>query len=70
VPYAAATFIGIIPGTIVFTSIGAGLGDALARGEAPDLRVVLSPSIIGPLAGLAALALLPIALRRLRRRGG
>jgi uncharacterized membrane protein YdjX (TVP38/TMEM64 family) len=70
VPYAAATFIGIIPGTIVFTSIGAGLGDTLARGEAPDLSVVLSPSILGPLAGLAALALLPIALRRLRRRGG
>jgi uncharacterized membrane protein YdjX (TVP38/TMEM64 family) len=69
-PYTAATFLGIIPGTVVFASIGAGLGDTLASGEPPDLSVVLSPGILGPLAGLAALALLPIALRRLRRRDG
>ena len=69
-PYTAATFLGIIPGTVVFSSIGAGLGDALARGDPPNLDIVLSPGILGPLAGLATLALLPIALRRLRRRDG
>ncbi len=69
-PYTAATFLGIIPGTVVFASIGAGLGGTLAHGEPPHLGVVLSPAILGPLAALAALALLPIALRRLRRRNG
>ena len=36
-PYTAATFLGIIPGTVVFASIGAGLGDVLASGGPPHL---------------------------------
>jgi uncharacterized membrane protein YdjX (TVP38/TMEM64 family) len=69
-PFALATFIGIIPGTAVFASIGAGLGDILAAGNVPDLRAVASPSILLPLTGLALLSLLPIAWRRLRRSNG
>lgn len=56
--YAAATAIGILPGTAVFAGIGAGLGDILAAGGRPDLSVLLSPSILLPLLGLAALSLL------------
>src|SRR5699024_5254344 len=59
------TFAGIIPGTLVYISIGAGLGEELARGERPDLGVIFEPHILGPLLGLAALAALPVALRRL-----
>ncbi|MBR0673180.1 TVP38/TMEM64 family protein [Neoroseomonas soli] len=56
--YAAATAIGIIPGTAVFAGIGAGLGEVLAAGERPDLGVLLSPPILLPLLGLGALSLL------------
>lgn len=63
-PFALATLIGIIPGTAVFASIGAGIGGVLAAGGRPDLSVVLSPQILLPLLGLAALSLLPVLLRR------
>ena len=68
VPFAAATFLGIIPGTAVFASIGAGLGAVLAEGRQPDLSVALRPQVIWPLVGLALLSLVPIAVRRLRGR--
>jgi len=66
-PYVGATFLGIIPATFVYASIGAGIGDVLAAGHQPDLTVVFSPSILGPLLGLAALALLPVVWRHWRR---
>lgn len=66
-PYVAATFIGIIPGTLVFAWIGAGLGDVLARGQRPDLTVLFSPGVLLPLFALAALSLLPVAWRRWKR---
>ncbi len=62
-PFSAASFIGIVPATVVFAGIGAGFADALSRGAAPDLSLVYSPRILGPLLGLAALALAP-AIRR------
>lgn len=62
--FVAATFIGIIPGTVVFSSIGGGLDEVLSRGEQPDLSLLFSPHILGPLLGLAALSLLPIPLKR------
>lgn len=58
------TIVGIIPGTLVFISIGAGLGEQLARGEAPNLGVIFEWHILGPLLGLAALAALPLILKR------
>jgi uncharacterized membrane protein YdjX (TVP38/TMEM64 family) len=67
-PYAAATFIGIIPATTVFAAIGAGIGAVLARGERPDLSVILSAPVLLPLLALAALSLLPVAWRALKGR--
>jgi uncharacterized membrane protein YdjX (TVP38/TMEM64 family) len=66
-PYFAATLIGIAPGTFVFASIGAGVGEVLATGGTPDLTVILSLPVLGPILGLAALSLLPIAWRRWRK---
>jgi uncharacterized membrane protein YdjX (TVP38/TMEM64 family) len=57
-PYAAATAIGIVPGTAVFSGIGAGLGEIFAAGGRPDLSVIFSPAILLPLLGLAGLSLL------------
>lgn len=62
--YVATTFLGIIPGTAVFSLAGAGLGGVLDAGGTPDLRSVLSPEILAALFGLAALSLAAIPLRR------
>ena len=66
--YIAATFIGIIPGTVVYSSVGAGLGMVLQRGEAPDFGIIFKPEILLPLLGLAALALAPVAYKRMKAR--
>ncbi len=67
-PYAAATLIGVIPATAVFASIGAGLASVLAAGGRPDVDMIFSPRVLGPLLGLAVLSLLPVLWRRWRGR--
>ena len=64
--FAVSTYIGIIPGALVFTSVGAGLGEVFARGAAPDLGVIFTPPVLLPLLGLAALAAMPMLLRAVR----
>jgi uncharacterized membrane protein YdjX (TVP38/TMEM64 family) len=65
--YAITTFFGIIPATVVFTSIGAGLGAVFARGESPDLSIIFEPHILGPIIGLAFLAALPIIIKKFKK---
>lgn len=64
--FAISTFLGIIPGGVVYTSVGAGLGDVFARGETPNLGIIFEPQILLPILGLCALAALPIALKAIR----
>ena len=64
--YIGATFFGILPGTIVFCSVGAGFDAIFARGEVPGLDVLSDPALILPLAGLGILAAIPLAYRRWR----
>jgi uncharacterized membrane protein YdjX (TVP38/TMEM64 family) len=69
IPYILATFIGIVPITFVFTSLGEGLSRTLAAGsQLTTAQVLVQPSLLIPLLGLAVLALLPIALKRGLRR--
>ncbi len=65
--YAIGTFLGILPATFVFASVGAGLGAVFDRGETPDLSIVLSPPVLLPLLALAALAMLPVLWRKFRK---
>lgn len=60
------TAIGIIPGAIVFTWIGVGLGEVFDRGERPDLSLLWEPQVIGPILGLCVLAALPIVIKTVR----
>ncbi|MCI2401118.1 TVP38/TMEM64 family protein [Aliiroseovarius subalbicans] len=60
--FVISTFFGIIPGALVFTSVGAGLGAVFARGEAPDLGIIFEPHVLLPMLGLAALSALPMVL--------
>lgn len=66
--YLAATFIGIAPGTAVFVSVGRGLDHVLAAGRTPDLEILGSPAILGPLVALGLLALMPIVWKRIKAR--
>jgi len=68
--FAITTFLGIIPGAVVYTSVGAGLGEVFARGERPDLGIIFEPQILLPILGLAALAALPMVLRAIRGKKG
>jgi uncharacterized membrane protein YdjX (TVP38/TMEM64 family) len=67
-PYLAATFLGIIPGTLVFAGIGAGLDEVFLSGGVPDPGVIFSPGVLLPLLGLAVLSLGGAWWRRSRLR--
>ena len=69
-PFALATFLGIIPGSAVFASIGAGIGHVLDTGGTPDLSLIVSAPVLLPLLALAALSLLPPLWKRWRNRHG
>ena len=68
--FAISTFLGIMPGGLVYTSVGAGLGEVFARGETPNLGIIFTPQILLPILGLCLLAALPIAIKALRGRKG
>lgn len=62
--YVLTTFFGIIPGTAVFSSAGAGLGSVLDQGGDISIGSILTPEIIVALCGLALLSLAAIPLRK------
>ena len=64
--FVISTFLGIIPGAVVYTSVGAGLGEVFARGETPNLGIIFEPHILLPILGLCALAVLPIIIKAVR----
>ncbi len=66
--YVLATFFGIIPGAIVYISVGAGLGKIFDAGGEFTLRNVLTPEIVIALTGLAVLALLPVVYKKIKKR--
>lgn len=66
--YLIGTLLGIIPGTFVFVSVGNGLETIIDRGGIPGVEIFLEPSVLIPIAGLAALALVPVIYKRLRGR--
>ena len=66
--FAVTTALGIVPGALVLTSVGSGLGDVFATGGQPDFGLFLEPYVLWPILGLVALGVLPMVVRALRRR--
>lgn len=64
--YLVSTAFGILPGALVYTSLGAGLGEVFAAGDRPDLGIIFAPHVLWPLLGLSLLAALPMLLRPFR----
>ena len=61
--FAITTFLGVIPADVIYTTLGAGLGDVFARGQKPDLHILFTPQFGLPLLGLGVLAALPLVLK-------
>ncbi len=68
--YVISTFLGILPGSLVYTSVGAGLGEVFERGETPNLGIIFEPYILFPILGLCLLAILPIIINAIRGKKG
>ncbi len=66
--YFLATLIGVIPGALVYASLGNGAGVILDAGGEPDLGIVFRPDVLLPLLALAALALLPVVYKKFKAR--
>lgn len=82
-PFVIATALGVIPASVVFSLAGTGLDSVIAAQKAAyaaclatgtgnchltfDAKDVLTPQLIGALVGLGLLALVPVAVRRMRR---
>jgi len=65
--FVLCTFFGMIPAAVIYAGIGAGLGEMLDRGEAPDLGTVFEPRVLLPMLGLALLAITPALYRHWKR---
>ena len=68
--FIATTALGIIPGTLVYSIVGAGLGSVLEGDAALSWHSLLNPEIKMALTGLGLLAALPVAVKYWRRRRG
>jgi len=68
--FVLATALGIIPGSFVFASVGAGLGSVFEMMMEPTLASAITPEIIIALVSLAVLALTPILWKKVKARRG
>lgn len=68
--YLLSTALGVLPSTLIYASVGSGLGRLFERGKRPNLAMMLDPQWIAMLAALALLALLPLLANLWRRRRG
>lgn len=62
--YVAATAVGAVPYSLIYSYLGAGLGQAFLVSRTPDAGVLLRPQVALPLAALALLSLLTGRLKR------
>jgi uncharacterized membrane protein YdjX (TVP38/TMEM64 family) len=63
--FVLGTCVGIIPGSFVYASVGAGLGSIFDTGGTLSLHGVLTPQVVTALVGLAVLALVPVIYKHI-----
>jgi uncharacterized membrane protein YdjX (TVP38/TMEM64 family) len=68
--YVVGTLIGIIPGSVIYASVGNGLGGVFDEGGTPDLGIIFRPEILLPILGLGVLALIPVVYKKIKGRSG
>jgi uncharacterized membrane protein YdjX (TVP38/TMEM64 family) len=65
-----ATFLGIIPGSFVYSIVGSGINELIELGEQPNLGTIFEPKIMAALIGLAVLSLIPVIYKKYKARTG
>jgi uncharacterized membrane protein YdjX (TVP38/TMEM64 family) len=66
--FLAATFLGILPLSLVYATLGADLHAVFRRGEPISPHSFAQPQVLLPLLAIALLSLAPLAVRRMRGR--
>jgi uncharacterized membrane protein YdjX (TVP38/TMEM64 family) len=66
--YLIASYVGIVPISFVYAGLGSSLSAIFARHEHADFHMVAQPQVFLPLLGLAILSIIPVVVRRYRRR--
>lgn len=66
--YIVTTFFGIIPGSIVYVSLGNGLGYIFDQNKTPNLFIIFEPNVLIPILLLAVLSILPVVYRKVKRK--
>ncbi len=67
--YILSTLLGIIPGSLVYVSVGNGIGEALNAGQdVPLSGLMFRPAVILPILGLILLSLIPILYKKFNAR--
>lgn len=64
--FLAATFIGILPVSVVYATLGSDLHAVFQRGEPINPHTFIQPQVLLPLLAIAALSLAPLVVRRMR----
>lgn len=67
ITFMSATIIGMIGPNLIYASIGNGLGKIFDSNQTMDLHILFQPHIYLPLAALAGLAILSVAVKGLRK---
>ena len=63
--FVVGTLFGIIPGSLVYASVGNGLGAIFETGETATIEdAIFEPAVLLPIAGLIALSLLPVIYKK------
>jgi uncharacterized membrane protein YdjX (TVP38/TMEM64 family) len=66
--YVLGTFVGIIPGAVIYATVGAGLGSIFDAGGEFSATDILTPQVLLSLIGLAVLAMLPVVYKKFKTR--
>jgi len=66
--FALATFLGIIPGGLVYVLVGHGLGSIFERNQTPNFSIIFEPQILIPILALAILSIVPIIYKKWKRK--
>ena len=66
--YVLGTFVSIIPGALVYATVGAGLGSIFDAGGEFSATGILTPQVLLSLIGLAVLAMLPVVYKKFKTR--
>ena len=68
--YIIGTFFGIIPGSFLYVTIGAGVGSIFDQGKPMELNNLLAEEIIAALIGLLVLVSMPVFYRKVKNHKG